>query len=346
MPPSNGSSGGASEEERGARPAPAHARQAPPASPAAWPPTRAKLAAGALLVYVVLTYVIAVVRTAPPPSPPTAAQAAAAGADDDSDADAVVGAAAAAAVPRTPTPYRAPTAPAVLLTAAGGVGPAAAAAGVLSSVMTFLPRDAHPPPAGCAATRGGVRLHPGERPFDSLLLVNVDSRMSRQLHGPLEACAAGVCVGTWRPMAGRGAHVLLLGDEEVTGVRRKWRFTIKNEEVHGLLTREAGAVGGLTSPGGSSTLVVVLDGTDVLLQANPAELIARFNQRWVALLWWRAGRLGAVCTLLSSVDCEHSPARSSRPLLPTAAASASAGGTQAVTCSSPASARSGLTSSR
>lgn len=274
MPPTHRGSDGASEEERGVRPA-------PPAS-SSWLRARAKLAAGALLAYVALTYVVAVARMAPPPATAEAA------ADVDDDSDAVT--AAGAAVPRPPAPYRAPTAPAVLLAAAGlapaghaaDTDAAAASATVLASVMTFLPRDGHPPPAACAATRGGARMAAGERPFDALLLVNVDSRMSRQLHGPLEACAAGVCVGTWRPLAAAGAHVLLLGDEEVTGVvRRKWHFTIKNEEVHGLLTREAAAVGGLASPGAASTLVVVLDGTDVLLQVPPRQLIDRFNARWV-----------------------------------------------------------------
>ena len=144
-------------------------------------------------------------------------------------------------------------------------------------------------PAGCRATVRGKSILPGTRPpFDRMLIVTVETRLSRIRNGDNIACDA---LKSW---AYGGAKLLVLGDENITNHRIQWRpgyepwpFTEKMRLLRDFLSSHESLFTALGDDALASTALVFTDGSDTVFQnmLGPEALLDCLNRHWCEHGW-------------------------------------------------------------
>lgn len=164
------------------------------------------------------------------------------------------------------------------------LGPVTGIARILDDFLHKLPPGAAAPPT-CNASVRGVPVAPGGRPpFDRLLIMTMETRLTQSWTGP-----GSVCDTVWHTLAFKGAHLLVVADELVTRSKIKapgrWPYEQKQVKTLEFLEAEVGAVGGIDSEAAARTAVVFLDGSDVSFQDGPVALLECLNAMWCANGW-------------------------------------------------------------
>lgn len=185
---------------------------------------------------------------------------------------------------RSRTPLPPPPPPPQGRDGAVALGPVTGITPLLDAFLHRAPPGAAAPP-GCNASVRGRPVAPGGRPpFDRLLVLTMETRLTQSW-----GAHDGVCATVWHTLATKGARLLVLADEVVTRRRipapGRWPYQQKQLKTLEFLEAEAAAVGGLGSDAAARTAVVFVDGSDVSFQGSPEELLECLNAEWCAGGW-------------------------------------------------------------